>query len=120
MMELEILLTLKNNKVVPIRKVPELFDHNWDRYRAKFNELMIKRYFKISTQIPGICNFELNKKADDRIAALVTDRAREIKIKLSRLNENRYRKTLSGRATLSGILNLIKGFANHSTQTKSA
>ena len=52
-LELEILLTLRNNKTVPTRKFHELFEQDWNLYRSKFNELIVKKFLKISIQIPG-------------------------------------------------------------------
>ena len=91
-LELEILLTLRNNKTVPTRKFHELFEQDWNLYRSKFNELIIKKFLKVSTQIPEICVFELNSKGEDRIDELLTERAREIESKTS------------------GILNFLKHF----------
>ncbi len=113
-LELEILLTLRNNKVVPTRKIHQLFDQEWDVYRPKFNELIVKRFLKISTQIPGICTFELNQKGGDRIVELLVERAKEIEIRLSHLNEIKDVVTVPGWSTLSGILNFLKGFSSHS------
>lgn len=89
-LELEILLTLRNHKVVPTRKVPELFDQNWDRYRTKFNDLLNKRFFKVSTRIPGIYAFELNLKGNEKIVELLTDRAKEVESRIYHLNKVRH------------------------------
>src|ERR1700730_17152238 len=91
-LELEILLTVRNNRNVPSRKFHELFEQDWNLYRSKFNELIIKKFLKVSTQIPEICVFELNSKGEDRIDELLTERAREIESKTS------------------GILNFLKHF----------
>jgi len=91
-LELEILLTVKNNKTVPTRKFHELFEQGWNLYRSKFNELIVKKFLKISTQVPGICVFELNSKGEYRIDELLTESAREIE------------------SSNSGILNFLKRF----------
>jgi hypothetical protein len=76
-LELEILLTLRSNKTVQTRKFHELFEQDWNLYRSKFNELIIKKFLNISVQIPGICVFELSKKGDERIDELLHERDRE-------------------------------------------
>jgi hypothetical protein len=91
-LELEILLTVRNNKTVPTRKFHELFEQGWNLYRSKFNELIVKKFLKISTQVPGICVFELNSKGEYRIDELLSESAREIE------------------SNNSGILNFLKRF----------
>jgi hypothetical protein len=91
-LELEILLTVRNNKTVPTRKFHELFEQDWNLYRSKFNELIVKKFLRISAQITGICVFELNSKGEYRIDELLTESAREIE------------------STTSGILNFLKRF----------
>jgi hypothetical protein len=91
-LELEILLTVRNNKTVPARKFHELFEQDWNKYRSKINELIVQKFLKISTHIPGICVFELNSKGEYRIDELLNESAREIE------------------STNSGILNFLKRF----------
>jgi hypothetical protein len=119
-LELNILLALRNNKTVPIRKVHELFDQDWSLYRSKFNELIIKSFFKISTEIPGICTFELNQKGNDRINELLIERAKEIEIRLSQLNEIKRVIGVRGRSKMPGIFSFLKRFPSHGIEAKSA
>jgi len=91
-LELEILLTVRNNKTVPARKFHELFEPDWSLYRSKINELIVQKFLKISNQIQGICVFELNSKGEYRIDELLTESAREIE------------------STNSGILYFLKRF----------
>lgn len=91
-LELEILLTVRNNKTVPTRKFHELFEQDWNLYRSKINELIVQKFLKISTQVTGICVFELNSKGEYRIEELLSESAREIE------------------STNSGILNFLKRF----------
>ena len=91
-LELEILLTVRNNKTVPTRKFHELFDQDWNLYRSKINELIVQKFLKISIQVPGICVFELHSKGEYRIDELLNESARDIE------------------STNSGILNLLRRF----------
>ena len=91
-LELEILLTVRNNKTVPARKFHELFEQDWSLYRSKINELIVQKFLKISNQVQGICVFELNSKGEYRIDELLTESAIEIE------------------STNSGILNFLKRF----------
>ena len=74
-LELEILLALRSNQSVPTRTFHELFEKDWNLYRPTFNALIVKKYLKVSEQIPGICVFELSKKGDERINELLRKRA---------------------------------------------
>jgi hypothetical protein len=100
-LELEILFALRSNKTVPTRKFHELFEPDWSLYRPKFNELIIKRFLKVSAQIPGICVFELSKKGDERIDELLYEPGREME------------------STISGIQNFLKRFNRMSSQLSS-
>jgi hypothetical protein len=77
-LELEILLAVKNNKTVPARKFHQLFEQDWNLYRSKFNELIVKKFLKISTQEPDICVFELNSKSESRIDELLDQLCRDL------------------------------------------
>ena len=74
-LELEILLTVRNNKTVPTRKFHELFEQDRNLYRSKINELIIQKFVRISAQEPGICVFELNPKGEYRIDELLNENA---------------------------------------------
>src|SRR4051794_30926964 len=76
-LELDILLFLRNNKTVPTPTFHELFQENWNLYRAKLNELIINRFIKVSTLSAGICAFDLSAKGEQRIWELVTEGAKE-------------------------------------------
>jgi|SRR5579863_947837 len=91
-LELEILLALRRNKVVPTRKIHELFQKDWNLYRSTFNDLIVKKFLKVSVQIPGTCVFELSKKGDERIGELLHGHSREAE------------------STSSGIRNFLKRF----------
>ena len=77
-LELEILLALRSNKTVPARNFHELFEKDWNLYRSTVNGLIVKKFLKVSVQIPGICVFELSKKGDERIDELLHERDRKI------------------------------------------
>lgn len=119
-LELEILLTLRNNKAVPVSKFSDLFEQHWNKYQTRFNELKIKGLFKISTQIPGICTYELNRLGDQRIMELLTERAKEIETRLSQLNEIQHRIPDLRTNTLSGILKFLKRSLALTAQSKTA
>jgi hypothetical protein len=91
-LELEILLTVRNNKKVPARKFHKLFEQDWNLYRSKINELILQEFLKISTQGQGICVFKLSSKGEYRIDELLTESAREIE------------------STNSGMLHFLKRF----------
>ena len=84
-LELEILLALRSNKTVPVRNFNELFEKDWNLYRSSVNELIVKKFLKVSVQVSGICVFELSKKGDERIDELLHERARKMESITSRI-----------------------------------
>ena len=96
-LELEILLTLRSNKTVPTRNFHKLFEKDWNLYRPTFNALIIKKFLRVSVQIPGICVFELSKKGDERIDELLRERARRMKSTTFRIRNflNRFNRISS-------------------------
>jgi hypothetical protein len=84
-LELEILLVLRSNKPVPTRNFHELFEKDWNLYRSTFNALIVKKYLKVSEQIPGMCVFELTTKGNERTDELLHGRIRKIEIIQTRI-----------------------------------
>ena len=76
-LELEILLTVRNNKTVPTRIFHQLFEQDCNLYRSKINELIIQKFVRISAQEPGTCVFELNPKGEYRIDEFLNENAGE-------------------------------------------
>jgi DNA-binding PadR family transcriptional regulator len=87
--ELEMLITVSQNKKVPTTDFHHLLEHKWKSYNIQFNDLESEGLFKISKPIPGtdISIYELTPKGKMRITELLEKREREIDLRLIQLKQ---------------------------------
>jgi hypothetical protein len=88
-LELEILITVSQNKKVPTQYFHHLFEHKWKLYSTRFNELVLEGLFEVVTSTTGISIFELTSKGKTRIAELLQQRERDVTIRLTLLKQRR-------------------------------
>lgn len=108
-LELEILITISQNKNVPTYHFHHLFEHKWRLYSPRFKELMSDEVFSTKTPITGMPYFELTSKGKSRITDLIEQRESEISARLSNLQHQRTTNTLtwkSVRATLQSVVHM--------------
>jgi len=107
--ELEILLTISQNKNVPIYHFQHLFEHKWKIYYPRFKELLSDEVFSTTTPITGMRSYELTSKGKSRITDLIEQRESEISARLSQLQNQRTASALNWktvRARLSSVIHL--------------
>jgi hypothetical protein len=108
-LELEILITISQNKNVPIYHFQHLFEHKWKIYYPRFKELLSDEAFSTTTPITGLRSYELTSKGKSRIAELIEQRESEITARLSQLQHRRTATLLDWkmvRARLHAIIHL--------------
>jgi hypothetical protein len=88
-LELEILITISQNKNVPVFHFQHLFEHKWKIYHPRFHELMTDGVFNTAKPITGMPYYELTSKGKSRIAELIEQRESEISARLSQLQHQR-------------------------------
>ena len=88
-LELEILITISQNKNVPIYHFQHLFEHKWKIYYPRFKELLSDEVFSATAPITGMRSYELTSKGKSRITELIEQRESEINDRLSRLKNHR-------------------------------
>src|SRR6266700_1719989 len=88
-LELEILITISQNKNIPIYHFHHLFEHKWKLYNTRFNELISDGVFNTATPITGLPYYELTSKGKSRIAELIEQRESEISARLMQIQEER-------------------------------
>ncbi len=88
-LELEILITISQNKNVPIYHFQHLFEHKWKIYYPRFKELLSDEVFCETTPITGMRSYELTSKGKSRITELIEQRESDISSRLSRLQQQR-------------------------------
>lgn len=94
-LELEILITISQNKNVPIYHFQHLFEHKWKTYYPKFKELQSEEVFSATTPITGLRSYELTSKGKSRITELIDQRESEITARLSQLQHQRTASALN-------------------------
>jgi hypothetical protein len=82
-LELEILITISQNKNVSSCLFHHLFEHKWKLYQPRFNELLYGGVFEIVTPITGMSIYNLTGKGKSRIKELLDQREEEIAIRLA-------------------------------------
>jgi DNA-binding PadR family transcriptional regulator len=107
--ELEILITISQNKTVPTCHFQHLFEHKWKTYYPRFNELKSDGVFNTTTPITGLPYYELTSKGKTRITELIEQRESEISARLSQFQQQRtaaapYWKTV--RARLQSVVHI--------------
>ena len=108
-LELEILLTISQNKNVSIYHFQHLFEHKWKIYYPRFKELLSDEVFSTTTPITGMRSYELTSKGKSRITELIEQRESEISARLSQLQNQRTAPALNWktvRARLSSVIHL--------------
>ena len=88
-LELEILITISQNKNVPIYHFQHLFEHKWKLYYPRFKELLSDDVFSATAPITGMRSYELTSKGKSRITELIEQRESEINDRMSRLKRQR-------------------------------
>jgi hypothetical protein len=107
--ELEILITISQNKNVPTYHFHHLFEHKWKIYSPRFKELMSEEVFSTTTPITGMPYFELTSKGKTRITDLIELRESEISARLLQIQDQRANSALSWKmvkARLNSVIHL--------------
>ena len=112
--ELDILITISQNKKVPTEKFNQLFYNKWSLYVSRFDDLKSEGLFRVSVQNPELTIYELTNKGNSRMMELLNIRTEEIHIRLIQLQNNKQELTVPGWKIYSGILNLLKGVSFNS------
>jgi hypothetical protein len=87
--DLEILITISQNKNVPIYHFQYLFEQKWKIYYPRFNELISEELFISTTPIVGLPSYELTSKGKSRLIDLIEQRESDITARLSHLQNQR-------------------------------
>ena len=86
-MELEILITIRNNETIESNQFYKLFENRWPKYRECLSILYNKGLLvQADLQImPGLKKFELTKQGNDRVSQLLNERSHAVHVKLANL-----------------------------------
>jgi hypothetical protein len=107
-LELEILITVRQNRKVPANDFHKLFEHNWNFYNSKFNQLITEGLF-MPVRIADLPVYQLTSRGKTRIAELLEQREREITLRLLHLRQLSQSPARGGKSAMA-VLNSIIHF----------
>jgi hypothetical protein len=107
-LELEILITVRQNRKVSTKDFYKLFEHKWKLYDYKFNQLIIEGLF-LPVRIADLPVYQLSSRGKTRIAELLEQREREITVRLLHLKQVSQSPSRGGKSAMA-ILNSIVHF----------
>jgi hypothetical protein len=89
-LELEILVTVMQNKMVPVSRFHKLFDYKWELYRLSFNDLKMGGLFRVANPGVGASGYELTPRGKARLNELLKERENEIEFRLTLLSKQKH------------------------------
>jgi hypothetical protein len=116
-MELEILITMRNNETIDSNQFYKLFESQWPRYRECIGFLSDRGLF-INADLPGLPGlkkYELTKQGNNRVSQLLSERSHAVHVKLAHLRRS---KNLESSQREHTLLNLFSFFTNFSNRFK--
>jgi hypothetical protein len=116
-MELEILITIRNNETIDSNQFYKLFENQWPRYRECISFLSDRGLF-INADLPGLPGlkkYELTKQGNNRVSQLLSERSHAVHVKLAHLRRS---KNLESSQREHTLLNLFSFFTNFSNRFK--
>jgi hypothetical protein len=111
-LELEILITISQNKNVPTFHFHHLFEHKWKLYSPRFKELMSDEVFSTITPITGMPYFQLTSKGKTRITDLIELRESEISARLSQMQDQRTATAVNWKTVKARLSSVIHFWAH--------
>ncbi len=108
-LELEILITISQNKNVPTSHFCNLFEHKWKIYQPRLNELVSDGVINTTTPITGMQFYELSGKGKCRLGELIELRETNIKACQSRIKQKKPATTLDWK-NVKAMMNSIIHF----------
>ncbi len=106
-LELEILITISQNKNVHTSHFCYLFEHKWKIYQSRLNELVSEGVIKTTRPTTGMQFYQLSGEGKCRLGELIEQRERNIQDGLLRLKQRKPATTLDWKnvkAMLSSII----------------
>jgi hypothetical protein len=116
-MELEILITIRNNEIAS-NQFYKLFDDRWPYYQECISILSDKGLFiqtDLHTVPGGLKKYELTKQGNNRIGQLLSERTHAVQVKLAHLRRS---KNIESSQREHSLLNLFAFFAHFSNRFK--
>ena len=116
-MELEILITMRNNETIESNQFYKLFGDRCAHYRECISILSDRGLF-INADLqgmPGLKKYELTKLGNNRVSQLLSERSHAVHVKLAHLRRS---ENLESSQREYSLLNLFTFFTNFSGRFK--
>jgi hypothetical protein len=116
-MELEILITIRNNETIESDQFYKLFENQWPHYRECISILSDRGLFINADlqSMPGLKKYELTKQGNNRVSQLLSERSHAVNVKLAHLRRS---KNLESSQREYSLLNLFAFFTHFSNRFK--
>jgi hypothetical protein len=116
-MELEILITIRNNETTESNQFFKLFENRWSEYRECMSILFDRGLF-INADLQamrGMKKYELTKQGNNRVSQLLSERSHAVQVKLAHLRRS---KNLETSQKEHSLLSLFTFFTHFSSRFK--
>ena len=116
-MELEILITMRNNETTESHEFYKLFECRWPQYRECMSILSDRGLFTNTEfkNFPGLKKYELTKQGNNRISQLLSERSHAVHVKLAHL---RHKKNLESSHRVHSLFSLFTFFTHFPSRFK--
>ena len=116
-MELEILVTIRNNETIESNQFHKLFENQWPYYRECISILYDRGLFIHADlkAMPGLKKYELTKLGNNRVSQLLSERSHAVHVKLAHLRRS---KNLESSHRPHSLISLFTFFTHFSNRFK--
>ena len=111
-MELEILITIRNNETVESNQFYKLFENLWPEYRECISILYDRGLFINANlkDIPELKKYELTKMGKNRVSQLLNERSHAVHVKLANLRRSENLETSQRGNSVPGLFAFLAHF----------
>ncbi|HEY2348033.1 MAG TPA: hypothetical protein VGH64_03405 [Puia sp.] len=90
-MELEILITIRNNETIESNQFHKIFGDRWPFYRESVGVLLDRGLYTNADfqAMPGLKKYELTKQGNNRVSQLLSERSHAVHVKLAHLRHSK-------------------------------
>jgi hypothetical protein len=115
-MELELLITIRNNETTESNQFYKLFENRWPEYRECLSILFDKGLFVNADlqAMPGLKKFELTKQGNDRVSQLLSERSHAVHVKLAHLRRSKNLESSQRERSQFGLFAFLTHFPSDS------
>jgi hypothetical protein len=113
-MELEILITIRNNETLESNQFYKLFEDRWPQYRECISILSDRGLFTNADlqSMPGFKKYELTKQGNNRVSQLLSERSHAVHVKLAHLRHSKNLESSQREHPLFSLFAFFTHFSN--------